>query len=99
MKWVLCIINTNGIKPSKKLQTIVLSPAITTIQNQLINLKKNPPSGTNKKAAATSYVRKRDQLKAKLVSILVKDPSNSKYYNNQKAAQQYANNFLDKNKI
>ena len=66
---------------------------------QLINLKKNPPSGTNKKAATTSYVRKRDQLKAKLVSILVKDPSNSKYYNNQKAAQQYANDFLDKNKI
>ena len=88
-----------NIKQSKKLQTIVLSPAITTIQNQLIDLKKNPPSGTNKKAAATSYVRKRDQLKAKLVSILVKDPSNSKYYNNQKAAQQYANNFLDKNKI
>ena len=93
------VISKQNIKPSKKLQTIVLSPAITTIQNQLINLKKNPPSGTNKKAATTSYVRKRDQLKAKLVSILVKDASNSKYYNNQKAAQQYANDFLDKNKI
>ena len=65
------VISKQNIKPSKKLQTIVLSPAITTIQNQLIDLKKNPPSGTNKKAAATSYVRKRDQLKAKLVSILV----------------------------
>jgi len=76
------------------------SPAtVTSIQNQLLNLKANPPSGTNKRAAATSYVRKRDQLKAKLVSILVKDPSNSKYYNNQKAAQQYANGFLTKNKI
>ena len=88
----------NQTQQNKK-QTIVLSPSITTKQNQLLDLKKNPPSGTNKKAAATTYTNKRSRLMAELVAILTKDPSNPNLYNNQKAAEQYADNFVNKNKI
>ena len=88
----------NQTQQNKK-QTIVLSPSITTKQNQLLDLKKNPPSGTNKKAAATTYTNKRSRLMAELVAILTKDPSNPNLYNNQKAAEQYVDNFVNKNKI